>query len=263
VAAESVGIPFVHVAAATGTESVIAAIVVAATSTVRVIVGINLGDEHPVTLAEEIVVLDNLSNGRIGVIGELGSLDTDAAAEDVAVLRASWGGRPICHRGTRWQVPARLAGHVAPEEVMVTPPPAQLTVPLWIAGHAAPAVGAALGVCVVAADCAAVDAAASMAPGRTTLGGDTVIDRHNVLNWSSAGATHLLCALDGAASVEAIARSLAPEVAMVEFPRVVTETPPPARWPRSADGVPDRRPDPRRVDRDTDCSCVRNDGTLE
>ncbi|MDF2733026.1 MAG: hypothetical protein K0S92_1662, partial [Desertimonas sp.] len=49
VAAESVGLPFVHVAAATGTESVIAATVVAATSRVRVIVGVNVGDEHPVT----------------------------------------------------------------------------------------------------------------------------------------------------------------------------------------------------------------------
>ena len=137
VAAESVGVPFVHVAAAAGTESAIAATVVAATSTVRVIVGVNVGDEHPVTLAEEIAVLDNLSNGRVGVIAELGALDPDAAAEDVALLRASWSGRAIAHRGKRWQVPAGLAGHVAPAAVMVTPPPAQLEVPLWVAGDAA------------------------------------------------------------------------------------------------------------------------------
>ena len=77
----------------------------------------------------------------------------------------------------------------------------------------------------------AVDAAAPVAPGRTTLVGDTDVDRRNVLEWSLAGATHLLCALDGAASPEAIARWLIPEVGMVEFPRIVTETPLPAPWP--------------------------------
>jgi alkanesulfonate monooxygenase SsuD/methylene tetrahydromethanopterin reductase-like flavin-dependent oxidoreductase (luciferase family) len=236
VAAESVGLPFVHVVAAAGTESVIAAMVVAATSTVRVIVGLSLGDEHPVTLAEEIAVLDNLSNGRIGVIGELGSLDAEAATEDVALLRASWAGRPIVHRGRRWRVPAGLAGHVAPAAVMVTPAPAQLNVPLWIAGCAAPAAGEALGLPVVATAPEAVDAGAAIAPGRTTLVGDLAGDRQNVLDWSSAGATHLLCAVDATASVEAIARWLVPEVAMVEFPRIVTETPLPAAWPRAAAG---------------------------
>jgi alkanesulfonate monooxygenase SsuD/methylene tetrahydromethanopterin reductase-like flavin-dependent oxidoreductase (luciferase family) len=232
VAAESVGLPFVHVAAATGTESVIAATVVAATNTVRVIVGVNLGDEHPVTLAEEIVVLDNLSNGRIGVIGEIGSLDTEAATEDVTLLRASWVGRPIRHRGRRWQVPAGIAGHIGPNAVMVTPSPAQLEVPLWIAGDAARAVGASLGLPVVANAPGAVDASVPVAPGQVTLVGDVGGDRQVVGDWSSAGATHLLCALDGAATVEATARWLVPEVAMVEFPRVVTETPLPAPWPR-------------------------------
>ena len=141
----------------------IAATVVAATSRVRVIVGVNLGDEHPVTLAEEIAVLDNLSNGRIGVIAELGALDPEAAAEDVTVMRASWAGRPIRHRGRRWQVPAGLDGHVAPAAVMVTPPPAQLEMPLWVAGDAAGAVGTSLGLPVVANTPGAVDAAAPVA----------------------------------------------------------------------------------------------------
>jgi hypothetical protein len=242
VAAESVGLPFVHVAATAGVESVIAALVVAATNAVRVIVGLNLGDEHPVTLAEEIAVLDNLSNGRIGVIGELGSLDTAAAIEDVALLRASWAGRPIHHRGRRWQVPAGLAGHVTPASVMVTPSPAQLHIALWIAGNAARATGESLGLSVVATTPEAVDAEAAMAPGRTTLVGDIGIDRQNVLDWSSAGATHLLCSLDGSASVEAIARWLVPEVAMVEFPRIVTETPLPAVWPRAGADVTHRQP---------------------
>ena len=36
------------------------------------------------TLAEEIAVLDNLSNGRVALIAELGSLPADAASEDLA-----------------------------------------------------------------------------------------------------------------------------------------------------------------------------------
>ncbi len=133
-AAESVGLPFVHLSADPGTEAAIAATVVVATATIRTIVGLHIGGEHPVTLAEEIAVLDNLSNGRIGVIAELGPLDEDDATEDVSLLRASWSGRAISHRGMRWQVPAGLPGHVAPAAVMVTPPPVQLEIPLWVAG---------------------------------------------------------------------------------------------------------------------------------
>jgi hypothetical protein len=234
VAAESVGVPFVHVAAAAGTESAIAAAVVATTSTVRVLVGVNVGVEHPVTLAEEIAVLDNLSNGRVGVIAELGSLDADAAAEDVVLLQASWSGRAIAHHGKRWQVPAGIAGHVAPSAVMVTPPPAQLQVPLWVSGGAAGAVAESLAVAVVVDTPADVVAANPVAPARGSLSGDLDADRQAVLVWSAAGATHLLCTLSGQATVEALVRWLAPEVAMVGFPRVVTETPLPAAWPRSA-----------------------------
>ena len=237
VAAESVGLPFVHVAAATGTESVIAATVVAATSRVRVIVGVNVGDEHPVTIAEEIAVLDNLSNGRIGVIAELGALDPEAAAEDVTVMRGSWAGRPIRHHGRRWQVPAGLEGHVAPAAVMVTPPPAQLEMPLWVAGDAAGAVATSLCLPAVANTPGAVDASATVAAGRATLTGEIDADRQLVGVWATAGTTHLLCALDGTATVEAMARWLVPEVAMVEFPRVVTETPLPAPWPPSGDSA--------------------------
>ncbi len=75
VAAESLGVPFVHVAAAAGTEAAIAAAVAVATTTVRILVGVGVGDENPVTLAEEIAVVDNVSNGRLGVIAEIGALD--------------------------------------------------------------------------------------------------------------------------------------------------------------------------------------------
>lgn len=230
--AESVGVPFVHLSADPGTEAAIAAAVVTATTTIRVIVGLHVGGENPVTLAEEIAVLDNLSNGRIGVIAQLGQLDGDDATEDVALLRASWSGRAIAHRGKRWQVPAGLPGHVAPPALLVTPPPAQLDIPLWVAGDAAAVVAESLRLPVVVDRVTELNTSSPVAPGRATLAGDVDADRQTVIEWFSAGATHLLCSLDGTATIDALARWLAPEVAMVEFPRIVTETPLPARWPR-------------------------------
>jgi alkanesulfonate monooxygenase SsuD/methylene tetrahydromethanopterin reductase-like flavin-dependent oxidoreductase (luciferase family) len=232
VAAESLGVPFVHVVAATGTEAAIAAEVAVATTTVRILVDLHVGDENPVTLAEEIAVVDNLSNGRLGVIAEIGALASDAASEDVAVLRASWSGRPVAHRGARWTVPAGLPGHAAPPSVMVTPSPVQLEVPLWVAGPDARRVAAALSLPWVTGTPADVDRSAAVAPGRAELHGDLEADRSSVLEWSTAGATHVLCTLSGSATIEALSRWLQPEVAMVAFPRVITQTPLPAAWPR-------------------------------
>jgi alkanesulfonate monooxygenase SsuD/methylene tetrahydromethanopterin reductase-like flavin-dependent oxidoreductase (luciferase family) len=199
---------------------------------VRILVGLHVGDENPVTLAEEIAVVDNVSNGRLGVVAEVGALTAGAAGEDVAVLRASWSGRPVAHRGARWKVPAGLPGHTAPEAVMVTPQPVQLTVPLWVAGTEARSVAAALSLPWVADTPADVDRSAAVAPGWTELDGDLEGDRAGVIEWSTAGATHLLCTLSGSATIEALARWLQPEVAMVAFPRVITQTPLPAAWPR-------------------------------
>ena len=116
---------------------------------------------------------------------------------------------------------------------MVTPPPAQLEIPLWVAGEHAVAVAQSLDLPVVADTPADVDCVESGCPRAADLTGDVDADRQAVIEWSSAGATHLLCALAGSANIEALVRWLQPEVAMVEFPRVVTETPLPAPWPRA------------------------------
>jgi hypothetical protein len=115
---------------------------------------------------------------------------------------------------------------------MVTPQPVQLAVPLWVAGTEASSVAAALSVPWVADTPADVDRSTAVAPGRTELRGDLDDDRASVIEWSTAGATHLLCTLAGSATLEALSRWLQPEVAMVAFPRVITQTPLPATWPR-------------------------------
>jgi alkanesulfonate monooxygenase SsuD/methylene tetrahydromethanopterin reductase-like flavin-dependent oxidoreductase (luciferase family) len=229
--AEGAGVPFVHVTSTPGSEAAVGAAVAATTSAIRIIVGVHIGDENPVTLAEEIAVLDNLSNGRVAVIAELGSLPAGAAGEDVSLLRAALSGRPLGHRGARWQVPAGIAGHVAPASVLVTPAPAQLAVPIWVAGDAAAEVGRSLAIPLVATATDSIDAGDLVCPARCSLDGDLDADRQRVAEWSRAGATHLLCTLDGDATVASLARWLIPEVGMVAFPRVVAEAPLPAAWP--------------------------------
>jgi hypothetical protein len=56
------------------------------------------------------------------------------------------------------------------------------------------------------------------------------------VEWSNAGATHLLCTLAATADVGMLARWLIPEVGMVAFPRVVADAPEPASWPAAEPG---------------------------
>ena len=65
------------------------------TDYVRIVVPIRLGTDHPVTLAEDIAVLDNLSGGRVVALVDTGDLGPEEAAEDLGLLRASLGARPV------------------------------------------------------------------------------------------------------------------------------------------------------------------------
>ena len=68
-----------------------------ATDLVRVIARVQLGLEHPVTMAEELGVLDNVNNGRTVILADTGQLDAADAAEEVEVLRAALSNRPLQH----------------------------------------------------------------------------------------------------------------------------------------------------------------------
>jgi hypothetical protein len=61
-------------------------------------------------------------------------------SESVDVLMAATSARPFRHHGARWTIPARRAENgVTEQRVRLTPPPAQLELPIWLAGPAAPA----------------------------------------------------------------------------------------------------------------------------
>jgi luciferase-like monooxygenase len=207
-----------------------------ATEFVRVVAWVRLGLEHPVTIAEEISILDNVNNGRTVVLADSGDLDDEAAADEVAVLREALAGRPIQHDGPRWKVPAGLPANVtAPKSISVTPKPAQVEIPFWLAGPDARAIEAASRLPVLARHPDRVQDPVLVQPGVTAITGSLKPDRENLTAWAAAGVTHLLLELPADADLPTvmtmISRHLAPEVGMPHFPRVMSESRVPLPWP--------------------------------
>ena len=129
----------------------------------RVIVAATVGHDNPVELAEQVAVADLTLNGRL-VLAVRPAVDAaDRLGEVLDLLADCFGAHPFRHEGPVWPTPANLPANVFNLEtrVRVTPPPAQLELPLWVQGAAGRAAAAerALGVVFDAAETAA-DAAA-------------------------------------------------------------------------------------------------------
>jgi hypothetical protein len=230
---------FFGVVAGTGNPlTAINAAVYASTATefVRIVTRVRLGLEHPVTIAEELSILDNVNNGRTIVLADTAELNREAAADEVAVLREALSSRPIQHEGSVWKVPAGLpANATAPRSISVTPKPAQLEVAFWLTGSVAREVGDAFGLPVLARDPALLSSPKLVEPGVTAISGNLNADRELVTAWAAAGVTHLFVELPAGAGLAEImtlvSRHLAPEVLMPHFPRVMSESKVPLPWP--------------------------------
>jgi alkanesulfonate monooxygenase SsuD/methylene tetrahydromethanopterin reductase-like flavin-dependent oxidoreductase (luciferase family) len=207
-----------------------------ATEFVRVVTRVRLGLEHPVTIAEELSILDNVNNGRTIVLADTGELSHEAAADEVAVLREALSSRPIQHNGPAWKVPAGLPANVtAPNSISITPKPAQLEVPFWLTGAAAKEVRDAIGLPVLAREPGHLNNPKLVEPGRTAITGNLKPDRELVSAWAASGVTHLFIELpagvDLVQTMTLVSRHLAPEVLMPDFPRVMSESKVPLPWP--------------------------------
>ena len=218
-------------------RTAITAAVYASTATefVRVVVNVRLSVEHPVTIAEEVAVLDNVNNGRTVVLVDTGGLAPSDAADEVNVLREALGNRPLRHEGPRWKVPAGLpANATAPKAIAVTPKPPQVEVPFWMKG------AAAAGLPRLVHDPGEAVIASLVQPGIARLSGALEDDREMVSTWATAGATHLLLETptggDWNELMTMISRYLAPEVAMPHFPRVMSDSKVPLPWPGDGRG---------------------------
>ncbi len=211
-----------------------------ATQFVRVVTNVQLGLVHPVTLAEELSVLDNVNNGRTIVLADTGDLNAASAADEIAVLREALSSRAIQHDGPRWKVPAGLpANTTAPTSISVTPKPTQLEIPFWLTGSVALDVHEAARLPVLARQPRPIDRPKLVEPGLTAITGNLKADRDHVARWAAAGVSHLLVELPSGAELAEImtmvSRYLAPEVLMPHFPRVMSDSRIPLPWP--GDGV--------------------------
>jgi hypothetical protein len=207
-----------------------------ATEFVRVVTRVRLGLEHPVTIAEELSILDNVNNGRTILLADTGGLDREPAADEVAVLREALSSRPIQHEGPAWKVPAGLpANAAAPSSISVTPKPAQLEMPFWLTGPAARQVSELTGLPVLTREPGSLSDPKLVEPGLATITGNLKPDRELVTAWAAAGVTHLFVEFPSGADLvqvmTIVSRHLAPEVLMPHFPRVMSESKVPLPWP--------------------------------
>ncbi len=217
-----------------GSGVVVAAGIAARTFAVRIVVLVRLDSEHPVTLAEELAVLDNISNGRLIVAVDPGQLTVAQAAEAILLVRECWSGRPVRHRGPHWRVPANLPGHEAPRSIVVTPKPAQIEPHIWLGTAADSDLAELTGLPVIVTSPLAEQQPGHVQPGRLRIAGDAEIDRPSVTEWADRGATHLLLDLDEVPTPDTlayVARSLVPVAMMPGFPEVVAELTNPLPWP--------------------------------
>jgi alkanesulfonate monooxygenase SsuD/methylene tetrahydromethanopterin reductase-like flavin-dependent oxidoreductase (luciferase family) len=127
-----------------------AAFVAARTSAVRVVTQVPVGP-HPLQIAEQAAVVDNVSAGRLVLVladtpGPPGTKPAeDLLAETAEVLLKASAPLPFRHQGSRWTIPAGMDGHRSERRISVTPNTAQLELPIWLSGPAAVAVGSRFG----------------------------------------------------------------------------------------------------------------------
>lgn len=212
----------------------------ARTSALSIVVRIALGCEHPVTVAEEIAVLDNITAGRTVVLADTASLRADAADEEIDIIRCALSCRPVRYRGKFFHIPAGIPTNSgAGRSISVTPKPTQIEVPVWLTGDSGAVVAARRGLPLLATQKTDCDRERLVQPAAAMVTGDVDTDREVAAAWASEGATHLLVSLppdkDTRLVLSAMARFVVPEAAMPDYPRLVSDAPPPLPWPLGAD----------------------------
>lgn len=127
---------------------VAAADVAAKTESIKIGVLAIAGLTHPLYLAEDAAVLDNLSGGR-AIVAPINAVSHEIAAyglgqdeyderyrETIEVLLKAWAPRPFRFDGRFWTIPAGMPEHtpIPSGTVLFQPQPAQFELPLWVGG---------------------------------------------------------------------------------------------------------------------------------
>jgi hypothetical protein len=115
---------------------VTAAFVAASVPDILIAAELPIGDRHPLEVAEEALVADQASGGRLIVVACPAPGAEDAYDEALDLIRVATVARPFRFAGERWTVPARLPENsdAHDELVRVTPAPAGVRLELWCAG---------------------------------------------------------------------------------------------------------------------------------
>lgn len=136
----------------TANAAAVAASLAAATTSIRFIVGYDVGSIHPVTIAEEVAVADLSSGGRLTLVLKSGDAESDLVGETADLVLDAFGTHPFRHAGKAWPTPANLPENKfnLEDKIRVTPAPAQIDLGVWMSGAAArsDATSRALGVVV-------------------------------------------------------------------------------------------------------------------
>ncbi len=127
---------------------VAAADIAAKTESIKIGVLPIAGLTHPLYLAEDAVVLDNLSAGR-AIVVPINAVEHERLAyglseedyqeryrETIDVLLKVWAPKPFRHDGKHWTIPAGMPEHapIPSGTVLFQPQPAQFELPLLIGG---------------------------------------------------------------------------------------------------------------------------------
>lgn len=148
---EDLGLDLVWIDDGWDAPFVAASALAALTSTLRVAVVSDLGDAHPIYVAEEAATVDQSLNGRL-VLGlrPAAGVSLFQFAEAVDIVLAASAPRPFRYAGDNWTVPGGIAENTfnVEDRVRVSPGPAQLELPTWLVGAATVDIAAKRGLSV-------------------------------------------------------------------------------------------------------------------
>jgi alkanesulfonate monooxygenase SsuD/methylene tetrahydromethanopterin reductase-like flavin-dependent oxidoreductase (luciferase family) len=117
---------------------VAAAALAARVPSIRIAAEVEVGEAHPLEVAEEAAVVDVASGGRLILVAVPARGREDRAGEALDLLRTALAPAPFRFEGPTWRVPANLPRneHNLEERARLTPSPAQPRLEVWGAGAA-------------------------------------------------------------------------------------------------------------------------------